>query len=127
MKQERNIALAIVFSIITCGIYSIYWFIVLSDDVKEYSQDQEMMSGGIAFLLNLITCGIFGLYWVYKLGKNMGTAQQLNGLPFSDNSVLYLVLQFFGLGIINYCIIQNDLNAITRVKNGGAIPNPQAQ
>ncbi len=127
VKQERSLALAIILSIITCGIYAIYWFIVLSDDVKEYSQDQEMMSGGIAFLLNLITCGLFGIYWVYKLGKNMFKAQQLNNLPATDNSVLYLILQLLGLGIVNYAIIQNDINAITRVKNGGATPNPQAQ
>ena len=26
---NRNIALAVIFSIITCGIYGVYWFIVL--------------------------------------------------------------------------------------------------
>ncbi len=118
MRQERNIVLAIIFSLITCGIYGIYWFIVLSDEAKEYSGDQEMMSGVVAFLLTLVTCGIFGIYWFYKLGKTMYTAQQNNGLPATDNSILYLVLELFGLGIINYCIIQNDLNAITRKKNG---------
>ena len=44
MKQERNLALAIVLTLITCGIYGIYWFIVLSDDVKEYSNDADMFS-----------------------------------------------------------------------------------
>ncbi len=119
MKQERNIVLGIILSIVTCGIYGIYWFIVLSDDVKEYSGDQEMMSGGIAFLLTLVTCGIFGVYWFYKLGKAMMVAQTNNNLPANDNSILYLFLELFGLGIVNYCLIQNDLNTITRTRNGG--------
>ncbi len=124
MKQERNLALAIVLTLITCGIYGIYWFIVLSDDVKEYSNDAEMFSGGIAFLLTLVTCGIFGIYWAYKLGKNMERAQQLNNLPAKDNSILYLILELFGFGIIVWAIVQNDLNEITRARNGVA---PQAQ
>ena len=33
--KERNVALAIVFTIITCGIYGIYWFVVLTDEVKQ--------------------------------------------------------------------------------------------
>lgn len=118
MKQERDIVLSIILTVITCGIYGIYWFIVLSDDVKEYSGDQEMMSGGLAFLLTLLTCGIFGIYWFYVLGKAMMVAQQNNNLPANDNSILYLLLQLFGFGIVNHCLIQNDLNAITRKRNG---------
>ena len=118
MKVERNIAVAIILSIVTCGIYGLYWFVVISDDVKDYSNDQEMMSGGVALLLTIFTCGIFGIYWAYKLGKNMFTAQQMNNLPATDNSVVYLLLELFGLGIVAWAIIQSDLNAITRARNG---------
>ncbi len=124
MKEERNIAVAIILTLVTCGIYGLYWFVVISDDVKEYSNDSEMMSGGVALLLTIVTCGIFGFYWAYKLGKNMFSAQQINNLPATDNSVLYLILELFGLGIIVWAIIQNDLNTITRTKKGVA---PQAQ
>ena len=118
MKVERNIAVAIILSIVTCGIYGLYRFVVLSDDVKDYSNDQEMMSGGVALLLTIFTCGLFGIYWAYKLGKNMFTAQQMNNLPATDNSVVYLLLELFGLGIVAWAIIQSDLNAITRARNG---------
>ncbi len=112
--RERNIAVAIVLSIITCGIYAIYWFIVLTDDARLASGDQQAPSGGIAFLLTLVTCGIYGIYWAYKMGKTLMAAKQKNNLPVEDNSVLYLVLQFLGLGIINYALMQNDLNQIAR-------------
>ena len=35
---------------------------------------------------------------------------QKAGKDISDNSVIYLLLGLFGLGIVNYCLIQNDLN-----------------
>ena len=70
------------------------------------------MSGGKAFLFTLITCGIYGFYWAYLMGKAMMQAKSKNGLPADDNSMLYIILQIFGLGIVNYCLIQNDLNSI---------------
>ena len=112
--SERNIAVAIVLSIVTCGIYAIYWFIVLTDDARMAANDNEVPGGGIAFLLTLITCGIYGIYWAYKMGKTLVKAKEKNNLPAEDNSVLYLILQLLGFGIINYALMQNDLNQIAR-------------
>lgn len=53
------------------------------------------------------------------MGKTLATAENNNGVPVEDNSVLYLILQFVGLGIINYALMQNSLNVIARAKNGG--------
>ena len=43
-------------------------------------------------------------------GKNVYRAQLKRNITASDNSVLYVILQVFGLGIVNYCLIQNDIN-----------------
>lgn len=110
--KERNIAVCIILTIITCGIYGIVWFVSITDDMKYASGDQSL-SGGMAFLLTLVTCGIYGIYWAYKMGKASAVAKANHGLQGEDNSVLYLILQIFGLGLINYCLIQNDLNNIS--------------
>lgn len=107
--KEKNIAICILLSIVTCGIYGIVWFVNMTDDMRYASGDQTL-SGGMAFLLTLVTCGIYGYYWAYKMGKASAMAKANRGLPAEDNSVLYLVLQIFGLAIVNYCLIQNDLN-----------------
>ena len=114
--QERNLALAIVLSLVTCGIYGIYWFIVMTDDVKTASSDTQVASGGLAFLFTILTCGIYQVYWGYKMGELMKTAQEAKKLPVKDNSVLYLILNLFGFGIITYALIQSDLNAIADAK-----------
>ena len=59
---ERSIVTSVIFSIITCGIYGIYWFITLTDDANMVSEENDT-SGGLAFVLSLITCGIYGIYW----------------------------------------------------------------
>ena len=116
MIKERNIVTCIILSIITCGIYGIVWFIQMTDDAAFASGDNSM-SGGMAFLLTLVTCGIYGYYWAYKMGKIVYDAKVKRGLRASDNAVLYLILQLFGLGIVNYCIMQSDLNEMANSGN----------
>ncbi len=109
--QPKNIVTAVILSIVTCGIYGIIWFINLVDDVNRVCNDEDSnQSGGMVFLLTLVTCGIYGIIWFYKAGKRMFNAGNKYGMQFADNSVLYLVLELFGLGIVNYCLIQSDLN-----------------
>ena len=108
MIKERNIALSIIFSIITCGIYGVYWFVCLTDDVNEVSGDHST-SGILAFVLTIVTCGIYGLYWAYKMGDKLDIAKQNRGIPASNGGVLYLIVFMFG-GIIAYALIQNELN-----------------
>lgn len=114
MIKERNLVTSIILTIVTCGIYGIIWFIWLTDDAKAASNDQQMQGGGMAFLLTLITCGIYGYYWAYKMGKVVNQAKINNGMPEDDKSVLYLILQILGLGIVNYALIQNDLNELAK-------------
>lgn len=110
---ERNMVLAIVLALVTCGIYSIYWFIVMTDEANKVSGEQDT-SGVMAFLFTLLTCGIYGFFWYYKMGKKLHAAGQRAGKEISDNSILYLVLGLFGLGIVNYALIQNDLNKFAK-------------
>jgi hypothetical protein len=112
MKQ-RDIAIAVILSIFTCGIYGIYWFIVLTDETGEASGDRSI-SGVIAFLLNIVTCYIYGYYWAYKMGQQLTAAKQARGMTVSstDLSVIFLILHFFGLSIVSLCLMQNELNSM---------------
>ncbi|HAU84939.1 MAG TPA: hypothetical protein DCW90_05385 [Lachnospiraceae bacterium] len=108
MVQQKNIALCIILSIITCGIYGVYWFVCLTDDTNAIAQEPGT-SGVLAFVLTIITCGIYGLYWAYKCGEKIDKAHQLCGESSSNGGVLYLLVFIFG-GIIAYALIQNEVN-----------------
>lgn len=109
MITRKSIATAIILSIVTCGIYGLYWLYQINDSVAQASGIQRM-SGGVVLLLEIITCGLYGIYWAYIMGKDMQEAQARRNMPITDNSILYLVLSIFGLQIVNLALIQNDLN-----------------
>lgn len=110
MIKKKEIVTCIILTIITCGIYGIVWFVNLTDDAAKVSEDRDSTSGGIAFLLTLVTCGIYSYFWSYQMGKRIYNAKMKAGHAANDNSVLYLILNLFGLGIVNYCLMQSDLN-----------------
>lgn len=105
--QKRSIALSIVLSIITCGIYSIYWIVVLNNELKHEVGEDEFTSGGLVVLFTLLTCGIYGIYWSYKMGEFV---DKLNNNESGNTGILYLILSLIGFNIINYALIQNELN-----------------
>ena len=107
--NKRNIAKAIILSIITCGIYQIYWFVVLTDETKAIAGDSTGASGGMAFLFDLITCGIYGFYWAYKQGERLDYSKNLRGIPSGNSNILYLILQIIGLGIVAQALMQLSL------------------
>ena len=95
MIQKRNIAMYIILSIVTCGIFGIYWFICLTDDSKLAANDNESASGPVAFLLTIVTCGIYSWYWAYKLGDRVDYAANSRGIGdgSSNSKILFIVLQ----------------------------------
>ncbi len=111
--RQRSVALSIILSIVTCGIYGIYWFVTLNNDIKAASKDSTLASGGVAYILTIVTCGIYGFYWAYRMGKALEQAQKNAGFEVSnDNSILFLILQIFQLLIVNLAIMQNQMNVI---------------
>ncbi len=108
--MKRSIGVAILLSIVTCGIYGIIWMIKLNDELNALAGKQGATSGGMVFLLTLITCGIYGWFWYYKMGENVDVIKTNSGMPSSNSPILYLILGLFGLGIVNYCLMQDAIN-----------------
>ena len=102
--SERNVVLAILLTIITCGLYSIYWQIKLNDEMLELSHESGH-SGGMVVLFTILTCGLYGYYWSYKMGQCVDKVKGGGSHP-----VIFLLLQLFGLGLVNYIICQITLN-----------------
>lgn len=101
----RSILLAIILTIITCGIYGIYWMCKVNDEVNALSGEYNATSGGAVVLFSIITCGIYGVYWAYKMGQRCaGLGGEASG------GILYLILALFGFQIINLALFQDVIN-----------------
>ena len=104
--KERNIVLCIIFSIITCGIYPLYWLVVLNNDLNDLAGDREALSGGIVLLLTLVTCNIYFIYWSYRAGEKVDCIKRQS----PTFHIVFLILSLFGLGIVNFILIQDTIN-----------------
>ena len=104
----RSIALSIVLSIITFGIYGLYWIYKLNNEVNELAEDPIAPGGGMVIFLMIVTFGIYGLYWLYKMGQKCDYIRQVNG----SSGILYLILGIFGLGIVADALIQDTINKV---------------
>jgi len=111
--QERNIVVCILLSIITCGIYAIYWQYRMLYDLYAYTGQPS--SAGVDILLGFFTLWIIP---AYKIAKLQMEAQLKTGLFMEDNTVIYIILCCFGLAIVVDAIAQSSINRIIE-KGGG--------
>ena len=111
--RKRNILVSVILSIITCNIYSIFWFISLVDDLNYASGRQNEPSGATVFIFSIISCGIYFFYWLYKAGDKVNEMKRRNGMTAdASNGIIYFLCGFLGCGIIAYCLLQSELNRV---------------
>ncbi len=104
--KSRNIVTCIILTIITCGIYGIYWVICMARESVSVKDPSDSAVLEIVLMLFLPFLGFFLSEQKFAAGC------QEKGIPHKDNSVLYLILGLIGLGIVNYCMMQSDLNKL---------------
>lgn len=104
--KSRNIVVAIILTIVTCGIYGIYWGICMARDAVSVKDPSDSGVLEIVLILFLPFLGFF------LAEKKLAEGCAEKGIPHNDNSIIYLILGIVGLGIVNYCMMQNDLNKL---------------
>lgn len=109
--RQRNIALCVILSIITCGIYQLYWLVCMTDEANELCGGSNYASGITALLLSIITCNIYGLYWAYQMGEKIDMAHTRQGSYGNNTGILYLILQLV-FPIIGFILMQNEINKL---------------
>ncbi len=109
---ELNIALGIILSLVTCGLYNVYWN---HQQFKAMNQllGREEYKFIPWLLLSLVTCGIYHVYYEYKMGSELFAYLKERGIEVSHNLPLIgLILSCFGLTIIADAVYQHELNRL---------------
>lgn len=104
--KSRNIVTAILLTLITCGIYGIYWIICMT---REAVSVKDANDGALLEIVLMLFLPFVGMFLVEK---KFAEGLNARGVAHTDNSILYLILGLLGLGIVPMCMIQNDLNKI---------------
>lgn len=117
-------------SIITFGIYSIYFWYKYIQDINKICKDDGKESPNyiVVMLLSLVTLGIYGWYWKYTQAERLYNAGQQYGIPIREKGSNVLIWAILGVitGMIGeftaqYILIDN-LNCVA-LRNREDIPN----
>ena len=116
-NKERDLITCVIFSIFTLGIYTIYWFYIMTEEANALSDDElHCAGGGLAIVYTIITFGFYAWFWAYKMGDRLHLARVKRGVLCSTtNGPIYLVLSIVQLDFIGIIFMQNELNKIAKL------------
>ena len=104
MNTERKLWKYIVFSILTCGIYSIVFWSSIGEDLNLTASRRDgkktMHYCLLFFLVGPITGGIANLVWNHRICNRMGTELSRRGLPYKISASTFWLWGILGSLII---------------------------
>lgn len=108
MLKNRSVALVIVLSLVTCGIYSLYWTYVTMDAL-----DKEGQASNMPVIAQFLLCFFYVGYLIFGMNanSNINAIKQSRGIGTSDNQVLWMVLGLV-FPIVLVAIVQNEINQL---------------
>ncbi len=95
----RHPILVYFLSMITCGLYGLYWFFVTSEDINRGLGRKEM-NPILDFILIWLTCGLWWFWWSWKASEAIVEVQEAWGVRPKMDAALLFIIAFFGLGMI---------------------------
>lgn len=106
----RSIVIGILLTLITCGIYGLYWHYKQMATLNAWLGRDEY-SFWLCFFLSLLICRAFGIYYEYKMASGINEVRAAEG-KWVDSSlaVLSVLLTIFGLGTVSRAIQQGHIN-----------------
>ena len=107
--NKRSISMCILLSIITCGIYGIYWMYLLVKNTRSIQKNTDNCKGE---MLCLIFVPFYSLYWWYTRGEKVRQGFAEHAYNATGGGVVYLVLVILGLSIVSMAIMQSDFNSL---------------
>ena len=105
-SHVRQIALDIVLTIVTCGLFNLYVQYTQIQAINDMLRE-EKYSFLNWFLLSIVTCGLYHIYHEYRKGTDISMIVQGQS---KDLNIICLALTLFGLSIVADAIQQGEIN-----------------
>lgn len=123
--KKRNFWLMLLFSLLTFGIYGIYFWWTLINDANELTAPsvERVPEFWKNIIFSILTCGIYSFFWIYKLGNNQNANGSAYQVGINETGVLHLILILVSgftcgiTGIISSYIIVNNHNKLVEAYN----------
>jgi hypothetical protein len=115
LGQERGVGFAIVMTIVTLGIYAIYWL------YKDFAEVRRHRGEGLHPIVGVLLCLVVVGYFLnsQSIGR-MYNAEGHQNPPVSGLTGLWLFVPYVG-SFIYIAKVQGALNAYWKAKGAGAV------
>jgi hypothetical protein len=113
-QAVSNIVVDILFSLVTCGIYNLFWNARQFGALNAFL-GEERFAFWKWLLLSIVTCGIYNVYNEYLVGVAIVEVQRNANRPVAANlPLLCVVISIFGLSVVADAIQQHEINKLYR-------------
>jgi len=103
--QVRSGVMCLVYGLISCGFYQLYWFITTCNEMKAFLQREDPNWLKIIGL-SMVTCNLYGLYWmITQCGALVQEVQQKAGVPNPQNLGWMYIIPYY-----NVLLLTEELN-----------------
>ena len=111
MLKNRSIAVVIILSLVTCGIYGLYWIYATAQELENEGKSGSSMSPVVLLIVCLFFPYIGYLLFGMAADQNLNNIRMQRGIPTVDNKTLYMILGFI-IPIVLVCLVQNEINKL---------------
>ncbi len=118
--QERAPLTTVLLSLVTCGIYGLYWQFKTSDELRAATGD-DSINPLLELLLTLVTGGIWGVYVMYRNAQKIHRILVSRDPARKDQSqtILILAIAMYFVGVTHFIavwLLQEEMNQLARTR-----------
>ncbi len=116
LKNDRNFWIYLILSILTLGIYPIFFWYSMTEEINVLCQKDEKPSRNYiaVWCLSILTRGLYRCFWISLQSERMAAAGKQMNLELSEHGtflLFWMLLGYFtaGIGILvaEYFMIRN--------------------
>lgn len=106
---KRSVATVVILTIVTCGIYGIYWYWVAIHELDAAGKSSNI-DPTIQFILMFLPY-VGSIMFGMNADANINSIKQQRGIPTEDNKVLWIVL-FIIIPVVGIGLVQDSINKL---------------
>ena len=111
MLKNRSVVSVILLTIITCGIYGLYWAYDTLSAMEQTSGREASVSAVVVLILCIVFPSVGNLLYGMAADEQLNMIKGKIGMQQVDNKVMYMILGFF-IPIVLIPIVQDEINRI---------------
>lgn len=110
MLTKRSVATVVVYTVLTCGIYGVWWTYVTCQALQAEGKRTEIPPV-LTMLMTLFFASLGGVLLGLDADENIKAIRADKGMPVADNKVAWMVIGFF-IPIALLALVQYEINTV---------------